>query len=219
MSTDMSWTGHWTCTTVIEGKIMPTYYNVNINFQMLAEDVWEQTVTFGRMRALIKEIYKDSIFISMDDPLLPVLKKKTQQQITTFPKNPTDMLISLITWHKLTAITEGRAIIDTCTVSSDVSDNLIVHLDADYVYSTDAVEDNQLKPFGDKPAWWYRPEPCTGDFMEFQKNQTKLHIETGRWLDYLLWQPKKKNTIKNTQDNVVPIKTNWKPEVIIGDKT
>jgi hypothetical protein len=216
---DMSWTGHWTCTTVIESKIIPTYYDVKINFQMLAEDLWEQTVTFGRMRTLIKEIYKDSIFISMDDPLLPILRRKTDQLITTLPKNPTDSLISLVTWHKLTSITEGRAIIDTCTVSSDVSDNLIVHLDADYVYSGDAVEDNNLKPFGDNLAWWFRPEPCTGDWMEFKKNENRLHIETGRWLDYLLWEPKNKDKLKQDQDNVVPIKTGWKPEVIKGDKT
>jgi hypothetical protein len=186
---------------------------------MLTNDNWEQTVVFGRIRSLIKDLYQDGLFISLDNPLLPILKTKTKQMTVTFPTVPNDLMVSLATWKKIDAICEGRARVNNVMISCDQSDNLTVHYDEDYAHSSETVEEFGLIPWPDQLAWWYRADSGISDWMEVVKNENKLHLEVTDWQPLLQWDyklDKKKN--KNT-DNVVPLKKSWKPEVISGDKT
>lgn len=217
--TDMSWSSTWSCCSVIDEYIGPCYYEANISFEMLTNDNWEQTVVFGRIRSLIKDLYQDGLFISLDNPLLPILKTKTKQMTVTFPTVPNDLMVSLATWKKIDAICEGRARVNNVMISCDQSDNLTVHYDEDYAHSSETVEEFGLIPWPDQLAWWYRADSGISDWMEVVKNENKLHLEVTDWQPLLQWDyklDKKKN--KNT-DNVVPLKKSWKPEVISGDKT
>ena len=217
--TDMSWSSTWSCCSVIDEYIGPCYYEANISYEMLTTDNWEQTVVFGRIRSLIKDLYQDGLFISLDNPLLPILKKKTKQMTITFPTVPNDLMVSLATWKKIDAICEGRARVNNVMISCDQSDNLTVHYDEDFAHSSETVEEFRLIPWPDQPAWWYRADSGISDWMEVVNNENKLHLEVTDWQPLLQWDyklDKKKN--KNT-DNVVPLKKSWKPEVISGDKT
>jgi hypothetical protein len=217
--TDMSWSSTWSCCSVIDDYIGPCYYDISISFEMLTTDTSEQTVVFGRIRSLIKDIYQDALFIGMDNPLLPMFKKKTKQLIITFPTVPNDLTVSLATWKKIDAICEGKARVNNVMISCDQSDNLTVHYDEDFVHSPETTEEFKLMPWPEQPAWWYRSDAGVGDWMETIKDKNKLHIEVTDWQPMLRWDYKlDKNKYKNT-DNVVPLKKSWKPEVISGDKT
>jgi hypothetical protein len=218
--TDMSWSSTWSCCSVIDEYIGPCYYDTTISFEMLTNDSREQTVVFGRIRSLIKDVYQDAVFIGMDNPLLQVFKKQTKQQTITFPQVPNDLMVSLITWKKIDAICEGRARVNNVMISCDQSDNLTVHYDEDFAHSDDNIEEFNLMPWDKQPAWWFRTDSGVGDWMEIlDEEKSKLHLEVTPWPDHLQWDYKIDDTKKTDVDNVVPMQRGWKPQVIPGDKT
>jgi hypothetical protein len=186
---------------------------------MLTTDNWEQTVVFGRIRSLIKDLYQDGLFISLDNPLLPILKEKTKQLTVTFPTVPNDLMISLATWKKIDSICEGRARVNNVMISCDQSDNLTVHYDEDFAHSQETITEFNLMPWPEQAAWWYRADSGVSDWMETAKDKNKLHVEVTDWQPLLQWDYKLDKTKKKNTDNVVPLKKTWKPEVISGDKT
>jgi hypothetical protein len=216
--TDLSWTADWTCTNIIDDYIGPCHYEITLTFDMNAESILEQTVAFGRIRSLIKEIYQDSVFISMDNPLLPILKNKTKQLITTFPMNATDAVICAITWYKINAICEGRITLTGLSLSCDQSEDLVIHFDEDFAESNTVMEDLNLGEWEEQP-WWFRETPAVGDWAQVTKKGKKIIIEDGRWLDYLKWdQHLVEEKTSKYENNIVPLRPKWKPEVIVGDK-
>lgn len=215
---DLSWTTTWTCSNVLDEYIGPCSYTVTLNFDMDAETTYEQGVAFGRISSLFKEIFQNSVFISMHNPLLPILKKKTKQIIVTFPREPTDAVIAALAWWKIHAICEGRVSLTRLDIKCDQSEDLIIHFDQDFAESSAVMEDITFAEWEEQP-WWFRPTPAVGDWVEKSKKGEKIHIETGRWLDYLQWEePKKEEKSRKYENNVLEFNKKWKPEVIHGDK-
>lgn len=212
----LSWSVEWTCTNILQEYIGPCKYNVTIHFEMEEDSTHEQTVAFGRISSLFKEIFQNSVFISLDNPLLPTLKKKTKQIIATFPKEPTDSVIAAIIWYKIMAICEGRISLEMIEIRCDQSEDLVIHFDQDFAENEAVIEDISMPDWEEKP-WWFRETPTVGDWIETVKKEKKFHIETGRWLEYLQWEEKEEKN-KKIENNVLVFKPKWKPEVINGDK-
>jgi len=72
-----------------------------------------------------------------------------------------------------------------------------------------------------KPAWWFRPTPTTFDVLYKKKGQTLMDYHEAEWSEWLQWEqkPDVKEVKKKTENNVIPLKKDWKPEVIKGDKS
>jgi hypothetical protein len=83
------------------GRSNVAFNDESLNFE-------DQAIAFGRMRYLIKDLFQDSLFISLENPLLQTFHKKLDSQIVTLPFAPNNYAVAAMIWYKLLSITQGR---------------------------------------------------------------------------------------------------------------
>jgi hypothetical protein len=216
---EISWKTNFTAINCFDGYIEPCLYTIDIAFNDHADNEDDQYTAFGRMRMVIKELYEDATFIHLKNPLLDILHKKFKSRIVTLPYAPSNFVIGAVTWYKMLSITQGRISIEHISVSCDKSDDLALHISEEVATSDEIVNEIAMSDW-DKPAWWFRPTPTTWDVPIIKKKQVTMIYDENEWPDYLHWDKKlaivKK---KKSENNIIPLKKTWKPEVIKGDKS
>jgi len=219
MST-ISWSAEFSAINCYAKIMEPCNYNINITFDDESLTPEDQATAFGRIRHLIKDLYQDSIFIWLGHPLLPTLHKKLDTKLVTLPFAPNNYCIGVTTWYKILSMGQGRVSLTNVDVSCDKSDNICIHIDQDMAMEDELMEELAMKNWN-KPAWWFRPTPTTFDVLFKKKGQNVMEYHEAEWSEWLQWEqePDKVEKKKKTENNVVPLKKNWKPEVIKGDKS
>jgi hypothetical protein len=215
---DMSWRTVFKTVTIVDKFISPCNYVFEIAFDLDTEDTAKQNTAFLRIKHLIENVLNDSIFICLDNTLLPVLKKDSETAVITFILEPMDLVIATTLWRKIEAITDGLLVIERISLSSDKADNLTINLSQDFMEDASMLEEDPFKKYG-KPAWWFRNDLGVEDWIEEGDPQMQIHYNVNRWPDYLEWDYEFKEEDAEPKDNVVPLDKKWKPEVITGDKT
>ena len=218
MST-ISWSAEFSAINCYRDIMEPCNYTINITFDDEALTPEDQATAFGRIRHLIKDLYQDAIFIWLGHPLLPTLHKKLNTKLVTLPFAPNNYCVGTTTWYKILSITQGRVSLTNIDLSADKSDNICIHIDQDMVTEDELMAELAMKNWN-KPAWWFRPTPTTFDVLYKKKDQTYMDYHEAEWAEWLQWeqQPDVKVVKKKTENNVIPLKKDWKPEVIKGDK-
>jgi hypothetical protein len=97
---------------------------------------------------------------------------------------------------------------------------LALNIDEDIISSDELMNDLAMKDW-EKPAWWFRPTPTTWD-IPIKKKNGEFIVETdeNKWPEILQWDQKPvKMSKKKSENNIIPLRKGWKPEVIKGDKS
>ena len=216
---EISWKTNFTSINCFDGVIEPCTYTIDIAFNDHSENEEDQYTAFGRMRMIVKDLYEDATFINFDNPLVATLHKKFKSRIVTLPYIPSNFVIGAVTWYKMLSVTQGRIAIEHITVSCDKSDDLALHISEEIATSDEIMDDLAMKNW-DKPAWWFRSTPTTWDVLVKKGKEITMLYDEGEWPDYLQWDKKPATiTKKKPENNIIPLKKGWKPEVIKGDKS
>lgn len=215
---EVSWTVNFTAINCFKDFLEPCSYNISIGFNDESISDEDPHTAFGRIRSLIKDLYQDAIFVHLENPLLPVLNKKFKSRIITLPYQPNNFIIGVVTWYKMLSITQGRITLEYISTSCDKSDDISLNIDEDIVTSEELMNDLAFKNW-EKPAWWFRPTPTTWDIPIKKNKEFAVITDENEWPEILQWD-KKPVTIekKKSENNIIPLKKGWKPEVIKGDK-
>ena len=217
----ISWNAEFSAITCFGNVMEPANFNITISFDDESVNPDDQTIAFGRIRHLIKELYQDAIFCWLGNATLQTLHKKFDTKLVTLPFAPNNYCIGVTTWYKILSMTQGRVNLTSINLSSDKSDNICINIDQDMVTEDDLMAELDMKNWN-KPAWWFRPTPTTFDILTKKKGQNVMEYHEAEWYEWLQWDQEqeevktKKN--KKQENNVIPLKKNWKPEVIKGDK-
>jgi hypothetical protein len=221
---DMTWTGTWNGICVVDKFIHPCNYTMSVDFDTTDGEVIHQHTAFSRIKFFVEEVLHESIVISMDSVYLPALKD-SHSRIICLSNEPLDVTLAAALWSKMESFCEGHLEFQRISLSSDMGDGLVSHIDVDFVES---IRDDLLNdPFvahGSK-IWWNRPDLSVSDWIEVTEREGKphaaIHIEERDWPDFLSWDDDITDTKPDNGENVVSIKNRerWKPEVIPGDKT
>jgi len=217
---DISWSTNFTAINAFNDFIEPCSYTISIGFNDESINEEDPFIAFGRVRSLLKDMYQDAIFVNLENPLLPTLHKKFKSRIITLPYHPNNFIIGVVTWYKLLSIAQGRITLEYISVSCDKSDDLALNIDEDIISSDGLMNDLAMKDW-EKPAWWFRPTPTTWD-IPIKKKNAEFVVETdeNEWPEILQWDQKPvKMNKKKSENNIIPLKKGWKPEVIKGDKS
>jgi hypothetical protein len=209
--TDLSYESSFDTTIVLEDWISPNRYHCKIYFDVETDDADHQNIAFDRIKIMLEGIFANSMLISMNNPLLPSLAKKTKQRMVTIPTEPLDVILASIIYRKLNAICEGKLSIQKVKISSSQADKIWVHYDSELAEVFDRL-DNEMYNLIKETPWWDRPDPSCGDWFEYGKKDTKFHKQKASWDKELQWEP-----VKTTQLEE-PKKALWKPQVIDGGK-
>jgi len=158
MNVKLSYDIDFVAIVIDERKMFPNTFNLQINVITATDDSYEQNVAFQRILFLIKEIFNNSIFINYKNPNLLAIKQLLgNNHFIILPEDPYDQVIGFILFHKITAITEGKFEVDTITISSKDSDNIIYTID-------DFSDFDNLE--NDKEQWWDRSDISTNSILE-----------------------------------------------------
>jgi hypothetical protein len=207
--TDLSYECSFDTTIVLEDWISPNKYNCKIYFDVDTDSGDHQNIAFERIKIMLEAIFANSMIISMNNPLLQTLAKKTKQRIVTIPTEPLDVIMAAIIYDKLTAIVDGNLIVEKVKISSSQADNIWVHFDSEFAEVFTSLESELYKAVDVKP-WWKRSDPTCSDWFEFSKKDVKFHLQKASWDKTLQWESTTASTEKPTPK--------WKPEVIDGGK-
>lgn len=219
---DMTWNGRWNVVSVVEDFIQPCNYNISIDFNTGSDDPAQQHMAFARIKYFVEEVLDQSVFISLDSPFLPVFKK-SQSRVIGFGNAPLEVIITASIWSKIEAFTEGTLELERISLSCDVGDGLINHIDSDFMSSVK--DDLLIDPIAvhKEKIWWNRADMGVTDWIEMVVEEDKIRatvrIDNEPWPEFLQWDFEEKLVDSDNKDNVVSLKGKWKPEVIPGDKT
>lgn len=219
---DMTWNGSWSAVSVVEDFIQPCNYKISVEFNTSSDDPARQHTAFARIKYFIEEVLNQSVFIGADSQFLPVFKK-SQAKVICFGNAPLEVIVTASLWSKIEAFTEGALEMERISISTDVGDHLINHIDAEFISNVreDLLAD-PLAPHKEK-IWWNRPDMGVCDWIEIIPEEDRIRalvrIDNEEWPDFLQWDFEEKNIDSGPKDNVVSLKGKWKPEVISGDKT
>jgi len=210
--TDLSYECSWESIIVLDEWLSPNRYKCKIYFDIETDDGEQQNIAFERCKIMLETIFDHGMFISMTNPLLQVLSKKTKQKIIALPTEPLDVIMAAIIYHKLNAISEGRLVVEKVKISSEQGDNIWVHFDQDFANDFGSLDSEYYKTVKETP-WWFRTDPSTGDWFEIVKKdkEMKFHLQKSVWDKTLLWE--KTNDNKSTKKG-----SSWQPQVIDGGK-
>jgi len=122
-------------------------YSVRIEFATDTQDNQEHNVAYGRMKFWFHEVMESSVLISQDSNMIKSWQD-TGARVLIFPEDPVDQLVGMMIYAKITAITQGKLMVDQISISSPLDDDVIYH---HYAEET-------LGPF-ENPGWWSDAKP------------------------------------------------------------
>ena len=214
-----AWTASFTAINCFKDLLEPCDYHISIGFNDESLNEEDSYTAFGRVRSLIKDLYQDAIFVYIGNPMLPTMHKKFKSRIVTLPYQPSNLIVGVVTWYKILSITQGRMSLDYISTSCDKSDDISLNVDEDVVNSDEIMNDLTFKNW-EKLAWWFRATPTTWDIPIVKKKNIIVEYDENEWPEILQWDQKPvKMSKKKSENNIIPLKKGWKPEVIKGDKS
>jgi hypothetical protein len=214
-----AWTASFTAINCFKDLLEPCDYHISIGFNDESLNEEDSYTAFGRVRSLIKDLYQDAIFVYIGNPMLPTMHKKFKSRIVTLPYQPSNLIVGVVTWYKILSITQGRMSLDYISTSCDKSDDISLNVDEDVVNSDEIMNDLTFKNW-EKLAWWFRATPTTWDIPIVKKKNIIVEYDENEWPEILQWDQKPvKMSKKKSENNIIPLRKGWKPEVIKGDKS
>jgi len=209
--TDLSYECTWDTVIVLEDWLGPNRYKCKIYFNIETDDGDQQNIAFERCKIMLEQIFHHAVFMSIKNPLIQTLAKKTKQKIITLPTEPLDVILAGVIYNKLNAITEGRLNIQKVKISSDQGDNIWIHYDEEFANDFGSLDCDFYQTVNEKP-WWLRDDPSVSDWFEINKKdkELKFHYHKCVWDKALQW-----NNDNSTDEGK---KIRWKPQVIDGGK-
>ena len=205
--TDISYETSWDCTIALENWLSPNSYQCRIDFDINTDIGDFQNIAFERCKIILESVFENSLFINVENPLMPTFAKKTKQQIVSLPNEPLDVIVSSVVFRKLNAVTEQKLLINKITLSSSQGENVWIHYDDEFdqVFNLESQLFSQTK----ETPWWLRNDASVSDWFEIGKKESKFHKHVAKWEESLLWENKAEKNLINK----------WKPTVIDGGKT
>lgn len=207
--TDISFKTKWRSVITLEDYVNPNEYTAKIYMDINTDSGEEQNIAFERCKVFIDAILDNSFLISIDNPLLPFLKKKTKQKIVTLPTEPLDLVVASVLFHKLNAIVEDRLVITQVNLKSRQGEDVWIHYDQDFADNSSFFQPEIFKKLNEMP-WWTRSDVSHSDWYEESKKEFKYHKHAVDWEKSLHW---------NQEDVKLDKMPAWKPKIIDGGKT
>jgi len=150
-------------------------YSVGLGLCTATLDHEQINIAMDRVKMFVYSELADTVFINQDDVERAQVLDMVGLNMTTLPEEPIDQIIGLMLYTKLSAIMEGRMVIDTLTISSLLGD------DVSYLHEAgDAVG-----PF-QQPGWWELSDTSHNSFEAIETDQNVVKVPNTGWSKYNL---------------------------------
>lgn len=157
-------------------NMVSNIYTITAEMTTADGDNDEYNIAYERINHWMRNVFQDSFLVDDEHPRLAAFRN-TGERVLVFPDDPVDQLVGIALYCKLSAMVEGRLIIDNLSVSSGLDDHITYVHDADDVVGV----------FADD-GWWNHAGPIWQHKNKSHRRGEKI-IALGRmpeWKDYQL---------------------------------
>lgn len=191
MNVKIGYTMHVTAGVWWDNHLIMSTYTVTFKLLTVTPDVRDSNIALDRLRYLFEEVLTDAVFINHDET--DQIKKLKAAGIETIimPEEPVDQIVGMMLYSKVNAIMEGRMVVRSVLVSSNVGDEVIYEHD----------QSEALAPF-DQPGWWQESTPtCTAADTSKKKEKVFVISNTKPWRELGLdWH---EDQVESDEENVL----------------
>jgi hypothetical protein len=146
-----TWNTVFNSAVIVNNMLTPNSYSVSVQFEPITSDMNNISIFIQRMKTFF-EIMKGSTIIGTDEEHLQVLLEKLEAQWVVIPSIPYDAIIAEILHAKLSEISEGNVEITSISVSSSLSDDVILEFKSEYTYTEIEVKN----PTDEIQPWYFQ---------------------------------------------------------------
>lgn len=172
MNVKIGYTMHLTAGVWWDNHLIMSNYTVTFKLITVTPDVRDSNIALERLRYLFDEVLTDAVFINHEET--DQIKKLKAAGIETIvmPEEPVDQIVGMMLYSKVNAIMEGRMVVRSVMISSNVGDEVI------YEHS----QDESVAPF-DQPGWWNNSSPLCETVSKKTKDQVFVISCQKPWRD------------------------------------
>jgi hypothetical protein len=162
-------------------------YSVKLNILTNSLDGSINNIALDRIKYFIYTEIDSTVFINAADEDQCNRYIDAGINITTIPEEPIDQLVGIMLFNKLSAIVEGKLIIEQVELSSNLGDGII------YLHDLEENIDELVVP-----EWWKTPDliHCDAKFVDNEDIVTLTNLTI--WRDLNLDWPHEKKDMGNT---------------------
>lgn len=150
-------------------------YSASIQLCTATDDHEHINIAMDRIKMFVHSELADTVFINQADAERAQVLELLGINITTLPEEPIDQIIGLMLYTKLSAVTEGRVVIETLDISSLLGDNVA------YLYE---MGDN-IGPFA-AAGWWTQADTSHNSIEPVEIEQNVVKVPSTGWHKYNL---------------------------------
>ena len=165
----------------IDNELHMNVYDVEVNFLVDSESIYEQNVALDRIKYFFIEKLENAIFLNQAQSSIADSFSDLGLKTILLPEDPYDQIIGIMLMAKIEAITEGRLSVSDICITSRMSDGV------SYLHSME----EHMGPFTAK-GWWSDSSPSTSTSSKKNKKVVKIKEASNAWDDVMLgWLPTK----------------------------
>jgi hypothetical protein len=158
-----------------EDRLRFNRYSAALQMCTATNDHEQINIAMDRIKMFVYSELADTVFINQEDFERAEVLELLGVNITTLPQDPIDQIIGLMLYTKLSAITEGRIIIDALDISSLLGDNVV------YMFESG----DNLGPFCND-GWWNQPDTSHSKLENIKLEENVVKVPTTGWSKYNL---------------------------------
>jgi hypothetical protein len=187
MISSIRWGTSFGTVMVSKNRILPCFFEVTLSFTQNTLSEYEQSIALERVAVLFAQMLDSAILISSDHELLDLFECGTDTRVLTLPDQPSVQLLGQALLEKISAITEGKLLVDFMSISSSETAGTEYILDAT---DSDPGLMSTVTELG-TPAWWLRNDLTVSDYVHDLESGGQVILGTDlAWIDLELgWQP------------------------------
>jgi hypothetical protein len=189
MNNLVKWQCEFSATVLSNKEIIPNFFQAEIYFSSVTDDVIIQNIGFERIKYFIHELVQHSVIISRsNNKILKNLIKHVDSNIITLPTDPDDQVLLWILFKKLNKILGGNFLLQEMRLSSIIGENVQYHYNGDTA-GIEGLDDNWTDGKNTYPFWYNRPDMATYDDLISDQKTKKLYTGKQDWTEVNLdWQ-------------------------------
>ena len=191
MNVKIGYTQHVTAGVWWAEHLIMSNYAVTFKLLTVTPDVRDSNIALDRLRYFFEEVLTDSVFIKHDDTAQIKKLKAAGIETIIMPEEPVDQIVGMMLYSKINAIMEGRMVVRSVLISSNVGDEVIYEHD----------QNESLAPF-DQPGWWQDPSPhCLTVNNDKSRDKVFVISNTKPWRELGLdWY---EDQVESVEENVL----------------
>jgi hypothetical protein len=188
MNNLVKWQCDFAATVISNREIIPNFFELEIYFSSMTDDVIIQNIGFERLKYFMYELAQTSVITSRHNKLLKNLIKNIDSNIITLPTDPDDQVLLWCIFKKLRKILGANFILQEMRLQSAVGEQVQYHYNGD-THGIEGLDDQWTDGKGTYDFWYNRGDLSTYDDLISDKTGIKLYTGKQTWSDLNLdWQ-------------------------------